>query len=175
MTSICKNAPLVNYILTWVSYYHRVISEKWVWLLCLWQCKRFLYNKLCKRFLYDTDVVDHFYAVLQCCSLLFSILTALLSHVIRLNEWLVFYNALWISTQVEYIQCLVFVLLLHDWCHSKLLLSQHILCRPHNHAPCHITSRKATYIGCTHHLHFWQNDWALLCSCSYTAVEQIPK
>ena len=27
--------------------------------------------------------------------------------------------------------------LVHGWCHVKLLLSWHVLCKPYNHAPCH--------------------------------------
>ena len=51
-------------------------------------------------------VVDHFYTVLfsaRCYSLLSSRLTALWSHVI-LNEWLAFYSAFWIATEVVYVQ-----------------------------------------------------------------------
>ena len=40
------------------------------------------------------------------------------------------------------------VWLLHGWCHLKLLLSQHILCTSHNHAPVYsVTSCKTTYKG----------------------------
>ena len=40
---------------------------------------------------------------IQCYSLLYSRLTALLSHVIP-NEWLAFHSAFWISTEVVYVQ-----------------------------------------------------------------------
>ena len=54
----------------------------------------------------------------------------------------------------------------HGWCHKKLLPSWHILCTPHNHAPCYFMQshkRKVhAYLTGTCHLHFWQNDWDLL-------------
>ena len=37
---------------------------------------------------------------------------------------------------------------LHGWCHSKLLPSRRVLCTPYNHAPYHVTSCKASYVGC---------------------------
>ena len=40
------------------------------------------------------------------------------------------------------------VCLLHIWCHVKLLPSRSVLCTPYNHAPCHVSSCKATYVGC---------------------------
>ena len=57
----------------------------------------------------------------------------------------------------------------------------------YNHAPCHVTSYKATCrvpwhvcVAVTCHLHFWQSDWDLLnfihmCCCSNTGVEWILK
>ena len=37
---------------------------------------------------------------------------------------------------------------LHGWCHVRLLPFRGVLCAPYDHAPCHVTSCKATYIGC---------------------------
>ena len=44
----------------------------------------------------------------------------------------------------------IYAWLLHRQCHEKLPLSRHDLCTPYNHAPCHVTSRKATYMGRMH-------------------------
>ena len=53
----------------------------------------------------------------------------------------------------------------HGWCHMKLLPSQHVLCTPYNHAPCHFMQshiRKVyARLAVTCHLHFWQNDRGL--------------
>ena len=54
----------------------------------------------------------------------------------------------------------------HGWCHMKLLLSQHVLRTPYNHAPCrfmqsHICKMYAC-LAVTCHLHIWQNDQGLL-------------
>ena len=50
----------------------------------------------------------------------------------------------------------------HGWCHMKLLLYQHVLCTPYNHAPCHFlqshTHKVPACLAVTCHLHFWQND-----------------
>ena len=46
--------------------------------------------------------------------------------------------------------CYSTVWLLHGWCPVKLLPSRHFLCTPLNHAQLHITSHKATYVGCRH-------------------------
>ena len=51
--------------------------------------------------------------------------------------WCVFeYPPLWCTYSA--------VWLLHGWCHMKLLPSRRVLCTPYNHAPCHVTSLKAT-------------------------------
>ena len=53
------------------------------------------------------------------------------------------------------------VWLLHGWCHVKLMPSRCVLCTLYNNASYHVTSCKATYVGCmrvTCHLYFWQND-----------------
>ena len=59
-----------------------------------------------------------------------------------------------------YLQCW------HGWCHMELLPSQHVLCTPYNHAPCHFMQshiRKVyACLAVTCHLHFWQNDPGLL-------------
>ena len=70
---------------------------------------------------------------------------SLRSHVI-LHEWIAFYSAFWISTEVVYLQRW------HGWCHKNLPPSRHILCTPYNHAPCHFKTSKrnlcalATYL-----------------------------
>ena len=51
-------------------------------------------------------------------------------HVI-LHEWIAFCSAFWISSEVVYLQRW------HGWCHMKLLPSQHVLCTPYDHTPCH--------------------------------------
>ena len=60
----------------------------------------------------------------------------------------------------------------HSWCHIKLLPSQHILCTPYNHAPCHFMQshiRKVyACLAVTCHLHFWQNDRDLLRATAVT-------
>ena len=51
-----------------------------------------------------------------------------------------------VSTEVVYVQrCLVVTWLVPG---ETAAVSAHILCTPYNHAPCHVTSCKATYIGC---------------------------
>ena len=97
---------------------------------------------------------------------------SLRSHVI-LHKWLAFYstflNILWSGV----LRVLLRLSVLRDWCQVKLLPSQCILCTPYNHAPCHVTSCKSTYVGCTclvvtWDLHFWQNDWDLLHTTAVT-------
>ena len=60
----------------------------------------------------------------------------------------------------------------HGWCHVKLLPSRRVLCTPYNHAPCHFMQshiRKVNaYVTVTCHLHFWQNDRALLRATAVT-------
>ena len=86
-----------------------------------------------------------------------------------------FSSMLWIFTEVVYLHCCTYSgiffgsPLLHGWCHVKLLLSQWIISARYNHAPCHVTSGKATYIEYIHmclavtcHMHFWQNNQDVL-------------
>ena len=60
----------------------------------------------------------------------------------------------------------------HGRCHVKLLLSQHVLCTSYNHAPCYFMQshilKVHTCFAVTCHLHFWQNDWNLLCATVVT-------
>ena len=73
-----------------------------------------------------------------------STFTQLLSSEILLSLFIVRF---WISTEVVYWQrCLA--VSVHGWCHVKLLPSRRVLCTPYSHAPCHVTSCKATYVGC---------------------------
>ena len=63
--------------------------------------------------------------------------------------------------------------LLHDCCHVKLLPSRRVLCTPYKHAPSHVTSGKATYVGCmrvavTCHLYFCPKDQDLLLATAVT-------
>ena len=87
-----------------------------------------------------------FHCCLCCCwSLLYSAILhsqadSLRSHAI-LHKWLVFIARFWISTEVVYLQRW------HGWCHMKLLLSQRRFC-VHHTTMHHVTSCKATYIGC---------------------------
>ena len=67
------------------------------------------------------------------------------------------------------------VWLLHGWCHVKLLPSRRVLWIPYNHAPCHVTSSKVTYVGCKRvylqpagHLYFGQRDLDLLRAAKVT-------
>ena len=96
-----------------------------------------------------------FITILCCCwSLLYSAilhshsrLGAFLLHVI-LNEWLAFGNRFWISTEVVYLQrCLVVTWLVPR---ETAAVSAHVLWPPYNHAPCHVTSCKTTYMRCMH-------------------------
>ena len=53
--------------------------------------------------------------------------------------------------------------------HETAAILAQVLCTPYNH----VTSCKATYVRCvclavTCHLHFWQNDWDLLCATAVT-------
>ena len=84
-----------------------------------------------------------------------------------LHEWLAFYSVFCccflISTKVVYLQHW------HGWCQIKLQLSQRKFCVHHtNHAPCHFVQshiRKVyACLAVTCQLHFWQNDWDLLCA-----------
>ena len=58
----------------------------------------------------------------------------------------------------------------NGWCRMKLLLSWHVLCTPHNHAPCHFMQshkRKVhAYLAVT--CHFWQKDRDLLHATAVT-------
>ena len=67
---------------------------------------------------------------------------SLRSHVI-LHEWLAFYSAFLISTEVVYLQRW------HGWCHIKLLPSRRKFC-VHHTTMHHVTSCKATYVRCMH-------------------------
>ena len=59
-----------------------------------------------------------------------------------------FHSTFWILTEVVYLQHLQRCSVVTCWCHMKLLPSRRILCTLYNHAPCHVTSWKTTYIGC---------------------------
>ena len=65
-----------------------------------------------------------------------------------------------------YLQCW------HGWCNMKLLPSQHILCTPYTHAPCHFMQSHIRKVhACSAvicHLHFWQNDRGLLHATAVT-------
>ena len=63
------------------------------------------------------------------------------------SKWLAvaFHSAFWISTELVYLHHSA-VWLLHGWCHVKLLPSRRVQCTPYNHASCHGTSCKATYV-----------------------------
>ena len=58
------------------------------------------------------------------------------------------------------------------WCHMKLLPSRRVLCTPYKHTPCHFMQshiRKVhACLAVTCHLHFWQNDRALLRATAVT-------
>ena len=74
---------------------------------------------------------------------------SLRSHVI-LHEWLTYYTAFLLLLFIHPPKWCTYsaVWLLHGWCHVKLLPSRRVPCPPCNHAPCHITSCKSTYVGC---------------------------
>ena len=105
-------------------------------------------------------------------------LTTLLLHVV-LNEWLAssFFGAFWISIKVVYIQCCLVV----TWLVPRETAA--VSARSgYTVQPCtiimscyflqsHICRVHACLAG-TCHLHFWQNDWDLLCA---TAVMLIGK
>ena len=75
-----------------------------------------------------------------------------------------FHSSFWIPTQMVHLQrCLVVTWLVP----RKLLPSRHVLCTPHNHARCHVTSCVATYVRCMHvscNLPFWHNGRDPLCA-----------
>ena len=51
----------------------------------------------------------------------------------------------------------------HGWCHMKLLPSQHVLCAPYTHAPCHfMQSHIRKVCACLAVTCTWQNDQDLL-------------
>ena len=54
----------------------------------------------------------------------------------------------------------------------ELLLSWLILCTPYNHAPCYFMQshihKVHACLTVTCQLHFWQNDWDLLCATEVT-------
>ena len=56
--------------------------------------------------------------------------------------------------------------------HETTAVSAQVLCTPYNHAPCHFMQshiRKVyACLAVTCHLHFWQNDWDLLCATVVT-------
>ena len=61
----------------------------------------------------------------------------------RLNEWLAFHNAFWISTEVVYLQHYLLVTGLVP--HETTAVSAHVLCAPYNHAPVYsVTSFETT-------------------------------
>ena len=64
------------------------------------------------------------------------------------------------------------VWLLHGWCHMKLLLYHPVYTiqpctKTHYFRQGHIC-RMNVYLAVTCHLHFWQNDWDLLCATVVT-------
>ena len=79
------------------------------------------------------------------------------------------------------------VLLLHDWCHMKLLSSRQVLCTPYNHAPLMSRHFLQSYIRRVHFLqsyirrvHFLQSyirKWpgSFTCYCGNPRVERTPK
>ena len=60
----------------------------------------------------------------------------------------------------------------HGWYHIKQLLTWCILCTPYNHASCRFMQshihKKHACLAVTCQLHFWQNDWDLLCAIVVT-------
>ena len=60
----------------------------------------------------------------------------------------------------------------HGWCHMKLLPSQHVLCTPYNHAPCHFMQSHVhkvyVCLAVTCRLRFCQNDRNLLHATALT-------
>ena len=87
------------------------------------------------------------------------------SHLI-IHEWLTFYSAFFNSHWNGALKHW------HGWCHVKLLPSQHVLCTPRSHKPCHFTqshvSKVHACLAVTCHLHFWQNDRDLLRATAVT-------
>jgi len=113
-------------------------------------------------------VVDHFYILRY--SPLSSRLTALLSHLI-LNEWLAFYSAFWISTQVVYLQrCLVVTWLAprETAVFSARPLYTMQPCTTSRHFMQSHTRRVHACLAVTCHLHIWQNAWDLLRATAVT-------
>ena len=114
----------------------------------------------------SVDIKQSVYLLTVCCWLLLYIAlfsTLKQTHCTRMWFYMseqLFIACFWISTEVVCLQHW------HGWCHMKLLPSQHILCTPYNHAPCHFMQshihKVHTCLAVTCHLHFWQNDWALL-------------
>ena len=56
--------------------------------------------------------------------------------------------------------------------HETTAVSAQVLCTPYNHAPCHFMQshipKVYACLAVTCHLHFWQNDWDLLCATVVT-------
>ena len=88
---------------------------------------------------------------------------SLRSHVI-LHEWTAFYSAFLNIHQSDVPTALAW--LVPQESAARESQSQHILCTPYNHAPCHFMQshiRKVyACLAVTCHLRFWQNDGGLL-------------
>ena len=109
----------------------------WVLFMCSteWAVNIVLFSVVCWP-------CSHHFSLLLCSScwlLLYSTILqswadSVRSHVIpcEWTSWAFKSLFFWISTEMVYLQHW-----LTGWCRVKLLLSQHVLCTPYNHAPCH--------------------------------------
>ena len=56
--------------------------------------------------------------------------------------------------------------------HETAAILAQVLCTPYNQAPCHFMQSHICNVyvclAVTCHLHFWQNDWDLLCTAAVT-------
>ena len=140
---------------------------------CTKQFFSFFFFQSCRKTFY---VVDHFYIAL------FSALQKTPCTLVTCDYRRVTVAFYCIFLTFFYpLKCCIYsaVWLLHGWCHMKLLPSWHILYTPCNHAPCHITSCKATYLGsCMFNCNLppvfmaeWQGSF--MCCCGNTGVERM--
>ena len=87
-----------------------------------------------------------------------------------LHEWIVFIARFWISTEVDVLTALAW--LVPQESAARVSQSRRVLCTSYNHAPCHfMQSHIRKVYAClvaTCHLRFWQDDRGLLRATAVT-------
>ena len=88
------------------------------------------------------------------------------------HEWLAFYCVFFVEYPLKWCTYTKVTALAWLVLHQTTAVSVQVLCTPYNYAPSHFMQshirKVCTCLAVTCHLHFWQNDWDLLCATAVT-------